>query len=84
MYEYDQQKVVAMLFVLHSSPYIIVRDRQRNFYRLCADDTNFVGFNFGKFKKILTSEKHWGGSCPPLPPFAGATVITDSLAYVLE
>ena len=52
------------------SPYTIVRDRQRNFYRLCADDTNFVGFNFGKFKKILTSEKYSGGH---LPPLAGAT-----------
>ena len=76
---YDQQKVVAMLYLFYTaSPYMYCKIGQRNFYRLCADHITFVAFNFGKSRQKYSYLENigGGGQLPPLapPPLAGATV----------
>ena len=70
---YDQQKVVAMLYLFYTdSPYMYCKIGQRNFYRLCADHITFVAFNFGKSRKKYSYLENIGGavapSCPPPLP----------------
>ena len=65
---YDQQKVVAMLYLFYTgSPYMYCKIGQRNFYRLCADHITFVAFNFGKFRKKYSYLENIGGQLPPPP-----------------